>query len=308
MERLDKNHFKNSPLMVGISGYQLTKYERDYLTNSRVGGVILFSRNYQDRQQLTALTNEIHALNPKLMIAVDQEGGRVQRFRYQFTSLPAAYEIGRCYDQNKMAGLALATDTAVTLATELQAVGIDLSFAPVLDLYDANSKVIGDRAFHHDPHIVAKLAVAFIDGLRSVGFPAIGKHYPGHGSVIADTHIDQVIDDRSLAQIEQQDLVPFKRCIEYGISGIMSSHVIYSQVDSRPASYSKIWLDKLRQDYSFTGIIFSDDLGMQAAKSEYGHLANRAQQALSAGCDVVLLCNALDQIAEVIETITIPKN
>ncbi len=307
MERLDKNHFKNSPLMVGISGHQLTTYERHYLTYNLVGGVILFSRNYQDRQQLIALTDEIHALNPNLMIAVDQEGGRVQRFRDQFTLLPAAYEIGRCYEQNEAAGLALATDTAVTLATELQAVGIDLSFAPVLDLYDASSQVIGDRAFHHDPNIVTKLALAFINGLQSVSFPAIGKHYPGHGSVIADTHVDQVIDHRPLPQIEQQDLVPFKRCIEHGISGIMSSHVIYSQVDASPASYSKIWLDRLRQQYGFNGIIFSDDLGMQAAKSQYGDLADRTQYALSAGCDVVLLCNELDNIAEVIDTLVIPN-
>lgn len=289
------------PLVVGISGFELTSDEREVLNHPLVSGVILFSRNYQNPEQLCQLTASIHALrDPKLLITVDQEGGRVQRFRSPFTELPAAGKIGRIYDQNPSLGLELAEVCGEIMAMELRACGIDLSFAPVLDIDNGHSKVIGDRGFHSDPKIVAELAISYVKGMGLAGMKAVGKHYPGHGSVINDTHLESAVDPRSLDEIKQHDLVPFAELAKEGIAAMMAAHVIYPKVDLHPAGFSKTWLHNvLRQQLGFKGIIFSDDLGMMAAK-QFGSAVKTVEAALEAGCDRVLLCNEPDMVLEVI--------
>ena len=280
------------PVVLDVAGTELTPDDRCRLQHPLTGGVILFSRNYAAPDQLLRLTAEIHALrSPALIIAVDHEGGRVQRFRQGFTAIPAMRELGRVWDANPQEAKHLAHQVGFVLAAELRAHGIDLSFAPVLDVDHGNSNVIGDRALHSDPQVVAELARALVQGLRQGGMSAVGKHYPGHGYVRADSHHEIPVDDRSYAEIELSDLVPFRRLIGAGLGGIMPAHVIYPQVDYSPAGFSSIWLKKiLRAELAFDGIVFSDDLGMEAA-SVAGGVVERAHAALSAGCDMVLTCN-----------------
>lgn len=280
------------PVMLDVAGTELTPDDRRRLLHPLTGGVILFSRNYAAPEQLLRLTAEIHALrSPALIIAVDHEGGRVQRFRQGFTAIPAMRELGKVWDANPQEAKDLAHEVGFVLAAELRAHGVDLSFAPVLDVDHGKSSVIGDRALHSDPQAIAELARALVQGLRQGGMTAVGKHYPGHGHVRADSHHEVPVDDRSYAEIELSDLVPFRRLIGAGLGGIMPAHVIYPQVDYSPAGFSSIWLKKiLRAELGFDGIVFSDDLSMEAA-SVAGSLAERAHAALGAGCDMVLACN-----------------
>lgn len=292
------------PLMLDIAGTTLTKTDRVRLSHPLVGGVILFARNYESPAQLSELTAGIHALrDPPLLIAVDQEGGRVQRFREGFTRLPPMHLLGEIQDKNPYFAHYLARQTGYVLAAELKACGVDLSFTPVLDLDYGQSGVIGDRAFHREPQAVVELARALMEGLQSVGMMAVGKHFPGHGAIQADTHIETATDLRSYVNIEREDLVPFRQMIDAGLAGIMAAHVIYPAVDSNPAGFSSRWLqDILRRDLGFNGCIFSDDLCMQAARN-YGSITHRAEQALQAGCTMVLVCNDPDAADELLSSL-----
>ena len=277
--------------MVDVSGFALTPAETLRLAHPQVGGVILFSRNFESVRQLIELTSAIHALRtPRLLIAVDHEGGRVQRFRDGFTPIPPMRALGRLWDTSEDDALKAARACGFVLAAELKACGVDLSFAPVLDLDYGASSVIGDRAFHGDPEAVAALAAGLQQGLADGGLAACGKHFPGHGHVAADSHHEIPIDDRPLAAMEDTDLLPFRRMVAAGLAAVMPAHVIYPEVDARPAGFSPVWLAYLREKLRFDGIVFSDDLSMEGAKAAGGVTA-RAQAALSAGCDMVLLCN-----------------
>jgi beta-N-acetylhexosaminidase len=283
------------PVMLDIPGTALSNDDRRRLTHPQTGGVILFSRNYQSPAQLAALTAEIHALRaPALLIAVDHEGGRVQRFRDGFTAIPAMRELGIAWEKNAALATALAQDTGYVLAAELRVHGVDLTFAPVLDVDFKRSSVIGDRAFHADPDIIAQLAQALVQGLHRGGMSSVGKHFPGHGHVRADSHHEIPLDDRAYVDIEQCDLIPFRRLIGAGLGAVMPAHVIYPQVDAQPAGFSSKWLKQiLRSQLEFDGVIFSDDLSMEGAKAGIGAggIVARAQAALVAGCDMVLVCN-----------------
>ena len=293
------------PVMLDVAGSELDGDDRRRLQHPLVGGVILFARNYASPEQLNRLTAEIHASrSPALVIAVDHEGGRVQRFRDGFTAIPAMRELGRVWDANPQHALHLAHEVGFVLAAELRAHGVDLSFAPVLDVDYGNSSVIGDRALHTDPQAIADLARALVQGLRQGGMSAVGKHFPGHGHVRADSHHEIPVDDRPYAEIEASDLVPFRRLIESGLGGIMPAHVIYPQVDRQPAGFSQVWLKTiLRGKLGFDGVIFSDDLSMEGA-SVAGGVVDRARAAFAAGCDMVLVCNnpsAADELLENLE-------
>ncbi|MBK8182159.1 MAG: beta-N-acetylhexosaminidase [Candidatus Competibacteraceae bacterium] len=280
------------PVMLGLDGFELTAEDAEILRHPLVGGVILFSRNYQSLEQVAALTASIHALRqPRLLVAVDHEGGRVQRFREGFTRLPAVRCLGEIYDQDRPRAKQLARVTGWLMAAELRAVGVDFSFAPVLDLDHGVSGVIGDRAFHRDPEIVADLAHAYVSGMQKGGMEGVGKHFPGHGGIAADSHLELPVDLRSYDDLIATDLLAFERMIHYGLAALMPAHVLYPQVDDRPAGFSTRWLkDILRRQLEFQGVIFSDDLDMAGA-TEAGSPSERARAALAAGCDMALACN-----------------
>lgn len=289
------------PVMLDIAGCAIADDERKRLEHPQVGGVILFTRNYQSPEQLKALIEEIHSIrSPRLVIAVDQEGGRVQRFREQFQPLPAMARLGELYDNDQGLALQNAENFAWIMASELLHYGIDLSFSPVLDIGDSVSSVIGDRAFHQDPESVTRLANAWIRGMRKAGMEAVGKHFPGHGSVEGDSHHVTPFDRRNFDDIEVHDLVPFRRVIVTYLTGIMMAHVIYQAVDEYAAGYSIYWIKKvLRSQLRFEGLIFSDDLSMSGAESVGGY-TERAQMALQAGCDMLLVCNNPEGVDQVL--------
>ncbi len=276
-------------LMLDIAGTTLSTEDAELLQTPQVGGVILFGRNIESARQVRDLTDQMRQVRPELLIAVDQEGGRVQRLREGFTRLPPMRHFGRLYAEDPIAACQHAENCGWLMATEVLAVGIDLSFAPVLDL-DGISQVIGDRSFHADIPVVTALSMAFMRGMKHAGMASTGKHFPGHGTVLADSHVAMPVDHRSYDQIEQTDLQPFIQTLPM-LDALMPAHVIYPAVDIQPAGFSEIWLKKiLRQQLGFDGVLFSDDLSMQAAQVA-GGADKRILAALNAGCDMGLVCN-----------------
>lgn len=289
------------PVMIDCRSTSLQQDERDMLAHPLTGGVILFTRNYESRDQLCGLIKQIReAANKPLIIAVDHEGGRVQRFRDGFTRLPAMGQISSLAANDDEAK-ALSYACGVIMAFELKQLDIDISFAPVLDI-NGVSNVIGDRGFSADPAVVTRLAGSLIDGMHAIGMPATGKHFPGHGSVVADSHIDTPVDQRSLQEIEQCDLTPFVSLIkQHKIDAMMPAHVRFAAIDDKPAGFSSFWLQTiLRGKLGFDGVIFSDDLSMEGAAVAGGY-PQRAQQALEAGCDMVLACNNTVGAAQILD-------
>ena len=280
------------PVMLDVAGTILTAEDEARLRHPLVGGVILFTRNYESPRQLVELTASIRALrSPTLLIAVDHEGGRVQRFREGFARIPAMRELGRIWDEHPRRARHLAQQAGYVLAAELRACGVDFSFTPVLDVDYGSSSVIGDRAFHSEPQAIAELAHSLLMGLRQGGMHTVGKHFPGHGFVRADSHLEIPLDERSYTDIELCDLIPFRQMVNFGLTAVMPAHVIYPRVDKLPAGFSEIWLKKiLRGELGFEGCIFSDDLSMEGA-TVAGGIVQRAEAALQAGCDMVLVCN-----------------
>lgn len=289
------------PVMLDVAGTRLTAEDEVRLHHPLVGGVILFARNYESPAQLAELTAAIHAVRtPPLLIAVDHEGGRVQRFREGFTKIPPMRELGKLWDAQPKRARALAQEVGFVLGAELRACGVDFSFTPVLDVDYGASTVIGDRAFHSEPQAIAELAHGLLLGLKQAGMPTVGKHFPGHGFVCADSHLDIPVDERSYIDIELCDLIPFRQMISFGLTAVMPAHVIYPKVDPRPAGFSKVWLqDILRGELGFDGCIFSDDLSMEGA-TVAGGIVQRAEAALHAGCDMVLVCNRPDWADELL--------
>jgi beta-N-acetylhexosaminidase len=290
------------PVMLDVVGMELTGDDRRRLTHPLTGGVILFSRNFSGLEQLARLTGEIHGLrSPPLVIAVDHEGGRVQRFREGFTAIPPMRELGRAWDTDAKRSRELASEAGFVLASELRAHGVDMTFAPVLDVDHGSSGVIGDRALHSDPRAIAELARSLLQGFKQAGMGGVGKHFPGHGHVRADSHHEIPVDERSLEDIRAVDLVPFQRLVDAGIGGIMPAHVVYPKIDMQPAGFSPVWLKQvLRGQLGFDGMIFSDDLSMEGA-SVAGNIVGRAGAALAAGCDMAVVCNNPASADELLE-------
>lgn len=285
------------PLMIDIAGTELTPLDRRRLCHPLVGGVILFSRNYAGVETLQQLTGEIHALRePRLLIAVDHEGGRVQRFRDGFTRLPPMAALGRLWDADPAAARQAARQVGYVLAAELRAGGVDYSFTPVLDLDYGPSRVIGDRAFHRHPAVVAELAGALDAGLRQAGMAACGKHFPGHGYVVPDSHVELPVDERPLEAMAD-DLLPYRRL---ALDGVMAAHVIYQCMDCNTSVFSNKWISYLRNDIKFDGVVFTDDLSMAGA-GVVGGMVQRVKAARAAGCDMLLVCNAPEAVGEVLE-------
>lgn len=283
------------PVMLDIEGLSLSPADRDLLREPAVGGLILFARNFESPDQVADLVAEVRALRrPPLLVAVDHEGGRVQRFRDGFTRIPPMRSIGHEYDRDNQSGLQAAREAGWIIASELRAVGIDLCFAPCVDLDWGVSEVIGDRAFHRRPAVVADLANAFARGLRGAGMAAVAKHFPGHGAVIADSHLKLPVDRREYGLL-LDDMQPYERLVSNGsIAGVMLAHIVYEQMDALPAGFSSYWIEReLRSRIGFGGAVFSDDLSMKATET-YGSMAERARLSLDAGCDMVLVCNDRD--------------
>lgn len=294
-------------MVLDVAGTMLDDDDRRRLAHPATGAVILFSRNYENPEQLKTLTEEIERLRePRLPVCVDHEGGRVQRFRDGFTAIPPMRALGRLWDRDRDAARAVARATGYVAGAELGAHGVDFSFAPVLDLDYGPSGVIGDRALHFDPNAVGALAACLVQAIAEAGVAAVGKHFPGHGFAEADSHVAVPTDGRALKEILKKDVAPYRAAIKAGLAGVMPAHVIYPQVDKEPAGYSKYWLqDVLRGKLGFDGLIFSDDLSMEGA-GVAGGIPERARAALEAGCDMVLLCNnpkgldaLLDSLGEV---------
>lgn len=285
------------PVMIDIQGLVLTDLDRERLTHPLVGGLILFSRNYESPEQLSALCAEVKALrSPQLLIAIDHEGGRVQRCRPGFTAIPAMGKLGALWDAAPGEAIAAAQDLGYVLAAELRARGVDFSFTPVLDLDYGRSTVIGSRSFHRQPEAVVQLAGALIQGLRQAGMGCCGKHFPGHGWVQADSHVAIPVDERDWDKL-LADMEPFRRL---ALDAVMPAHVIYSVVDEKSSGFSNYWINYLRNNLKFDGVVFSDDLSMEGA-SVAGDVVARAQAAWSAGCDMLLVCNAPEAVGQLLE-------
>jgi beta-N-acetylhexosaminidase len=294
------------PLMIDLQGTVLQSIERELLQHPLVGSVILFARNYENPRQLQQLVADIHAVrNPALIVGVDHEGGRVQRFREGFSRLPPLRRIGHEHDAAPRAGLALARELGWLMAAELRAVGVDLSFAPCVDLDYGVSEVIGDRALHANPEVVGALAVAYMHGMRSAGMVATAKHFPGHGAVVADSHHALPVDRRSLADLEP-DIAPYRVLIANGLAGVMVAHVLYPEIDDVPASASQRWIrGYLRNELRFQGVVFADDLSMAGAAA-VGGIVERAEKALAAGCDVLPVCNHRESVIALLDGLEAP--
>jgi beta-N-acetylhexosaminidase len=278
-------------LVIGVAGTELTAQERDWLQHDAVAGVVLFARNFATRAQVTELAAAIRAAAPRpLLLCVDQEGGRVQRFRDGYSALAPLAEFGALYAQDPDAALQLARQHAWLMASEIRASGVDLSFAPVVDLARGN-RAIGNRAFSADPQVVAAFTQAYIAAMHEAGMPATLKHFPGHGTVLEDTHVDVASDPRTLETLWAEDLLPFAAGIAAGADAVMMAHVVYPQVAAEPAGYSRYWIEQvLRQRMQFRGVVFSDDIGM-AASFAAGGVGGRVHAHLDAGCDAVLVCH-----------------
>ncbi|MCH9749897.1 MAG: beta-N-acetylhexosaminidase [Proteobacteria bacterium] len=288
------------PIMMDVSGLTLTEIEIAQIAKPSIGGVILFSRNFTSIDQIKQLIASIRAIKPNILVAVDHEGGRVQRFKNGFTHLPAMLRLGELYDKNPKEALKYACSCGFILAYELLEVGVDFSFAPVLDLDYGNSSVIGDRAFHSNADAVVQLAQALIKGMHRAGMKCVGKHFPGHGYVALDSHLDLPVDNRSTKEV-YQDMAAFKGLIDQGLDAVMPAHVVYSTVDDKPAGFSKTWIqDILKSKLGFEGVVFSDDLSMQGAFF-IDNIKDRVQVSLDSGCDMVLICNHPDMLLEVID-------
>jgi beta-N-acetylhexosaminidase len=289
--------------MIDVQGKALTAEDRELLAHPLVGAVILFTRNFESVEQLIRLVADIKAVRtPSLLVTVDHEGGRVQRFRQGFTVLPPMRLIGREYDLDAATGKQLARQCGWLMAAELLAVGIDMSFAPCVDLDYGVSSVIGDRAFHRDARVVADLAISFMGGMREAGMVATAKHFPGHGAVIPDSHVAMPVDRRALADMDD-DIYPYQRLIDNGLASVMAAHVVFSDVDGMPAGFSRRWMqEELRGRLGFDGAIFTDDLSMAGA-AVVGGMPERAQTALEAGCDVLSCCNNRQGVLQVIDSL-----
>lgn len=288
--------------MTSIEGTELTAEDREVLRHPLIGGVIYFARNFVEKAQLAALSADIKSLrDPALVIAVDQEGGRVQRFRDGFTEIPPMRSLGDLWTTHAPSARARAFELGFTIGHELGDVGVDFSFAPVLDLDHGESTVIGHRAFHRDPIAVSALATALMQGLRAEGMAAVGKHFPGHGFVKGDTHWERPTDERTYEQVEAADLIPFRELVAAGLDGVMAAHLIFPAIDAQLAGFSPFWLQNvLRNKLHFRGVIFTDDLGMVAAHA-VGDLTARAEAALQGGADIVLPCNDRPGLIELLD-------
>ena len=292
-------------LMIDIGSTELSCKDKERLQNKLVGGVILFSRNYKSQKQIKVLTASIRKIKKNILIAVDHEGGRVQRFREEFTHIPDMAHLGQIYDENRIEGIRSAKLCGQLIAYELGICDIDFSFTPVLDINFGASSVIGDRSFHQQAKPIVELASSLLDGLNSEGMKSVGKHFPGHGFIKADTHVESAIDNRSLKEIQIKDMSIFKEMIKKNIAGVMPSHVIYSSCDSKPASFSQFWLEgQLRKHLNFNGAIFSDDMGMKAAQIFEKDIVSRVRKCLEAGCDMVLVCNQADDVDNVLSKLS----
>lgn len=290
------------PLMVDLPGTAITEEDREVMRHPLVGGVILFTRNYVDPNQLTELVAGIHAVrSPPLIVAVDQEGGRVQRFQKGFSRLPPARLIGHAFDQDPKAGIELARRVGWLMAAELRAHGVDISFAPVVDLDYGVNEAIGTRAFHKRAEVVGQLSVAYMNGMRDAGMAATAKHFPGHGAVSADSHQVLPVDRRDLVDMTD-DLSPYRRLIANGLPSVMVAHIVFPALDNAPASLSSGWIrDVLRGELRFQGVVFADDLSMGGAAAAYGDVVARAEKALAAGCDMLPVCNNRASVLKLLE-------
>ena len=286
--------------MLDLAGTELAEDEHRLLQSPQVGGVILFARNVQSREQVVSLVAQIRAVAPNLLIAVDQEGGRVQRFREGFTRLPPMQQLGDLCHRDRQAGLQLSRDTGWLMAAEVVACGLDISCAPVLDVDRDTSSIIGDRAFSDQPQLVIDVAGEFIRGMNEAGMAATGKHFPGHGGIYADSHLEAPVDNRNWQQLWQRDLCPFvELCPSLG--GVMPAHITFPDIDPDSVGFSSFWLQQiLRQKLAFDGVIFSDDLAMKGADVAGGY-RRKAELALKAGCDMILVCNDRNGALEVLD-------
>ena len=298
------------PVMLDVDGIELSQQDKEIVNHPSVGGVILFSRNYHDTEQLSNLVGSIRAAAHKnILIAVDHEGGRVQRFINGFTRIPAMRSIGCVYDKDPKVAKKLATDTAWLMAMELRSMDLDFTFAPVVDIDYKKCEVIGDRAFHSDPKTVYELSFAFCKGLEQAGMASVAKHFPGHGAVVEDSHCELPVDAREFESIFQNDVLPFRLLIQNNLSAIMPAHVIYSKVDNMPAGFSRYWLQSvLREQLNFNGVIFSDDLNMHGASVAGEHYSDRANAAREAGCDMILICNNRAAAIEIVDGLTLASD
>lgn len=298
----DRIQLPLGPLIIDVGGLELSTEDGEVLQHPLVGGVILFTRNYATKAQVTRLVAQIKSLRtPELIVCVDQEGGRVQRFKDEFTLLPPLHTLGQLYDESPQQAIRASTDLAKLMANELKPTGIDFSFAPVVDLLDCSSEIIANRAFHHNPEVIAELATAYIQGLHQCGFIAVAKHFPGHGGVLEDSHLCLPQDSRCYHDVLVKDLMPYQKLIAQDLDAVMTAHVLFNQIDTLPSGFSQFWLKTiLREQLGFNGVIFTDDLSMQGAV-ELGSVVNRTHMALNAGADIALICNDRPAVEQVLD-------